>query len=50
MDLAMTPLAIPGLVIFIGVIGAALAGMLSKQPVPKRVPARARDGKRGRNG
>jgi len=38
----MTPLAIPGLAIFIGVIGAALAGLLSKQPVPKRVPVKAR--------
>jgi len=46
----MTPLAIPGLAIFIGVIGAAIAGMLSKQPVPKRVPVRARDRKARRNG
>jgi hypothetical protein len=46
----MTPLAIPGLAIFIGVIGAALAGMLSKQPVPKRVPAKARHHKTRRNG
>ena len=38
----MTPIAIPGLAIFIGVIGAALAGMLRKQPAPKRVLARAR--------
>ena len=38
----MTPIAIPGLAIFIGVIGAALAGMLSKQRIPKRAPARAR--------
>ncbi|WP_407155268.1 hypothetical protein [Bradyrhizobium sp. STM 3557] len=41
----MTPLAIPGLAIFIGVIGAVLAGMLSKQPVPKPVRARPRDSK-----
>ena len=45
----MTPIAIPGLAIFIGVIGAALAGLLSKQPAPKRVPVRARN-KARRNG
>jgi hypothetical protein len=38
----MTPLAIPGIAIVIGVIGTALAGMLWKQPVPKRVPVKAR--------
>jgi hypothetical protein len=38
----MTPIATPELAIVIGVIGAALAGMLWKQPTPKRVPARAR--------
>jgi hypothetical protein len=46
----MTPLAIPGLAIFIGVVGAALAGMLSKQPVPKRVPVKANHNKTRRNG
>jgi hypothetical protein len=45
----MTPLAIPELAIFIGVIGAALAGMLSKQPAPKPVRASARDRKARRS-
>jgi len=46
----MTQPAIPELVIVIGVIGTALAGLLWKQPAPKRVPAKARPNKDGRNG
>ena len=50
-DLAMTtPFAIPELAVIIGVIGTALAGMLWKQPAPKRVTVRARRGRARRGG
>jgi hypothetical protein len=45
----MIPLATPGLLALIVTVGAALAGMMWKQPTPKQVPVkarRARDGQR----
>jgi hypothetical protein len=38
----MTPLAIPGLTILAGVVGAVLAGIISKPQTPKLVPVKAR--------
>jgi hypothetical protein len=38
----MTPSILPGLTIFIGVVGAILGGMISKQRTPKLVPVKAR--------